>query len=136
MPCSGLKSATSLTSFAPNSRSIAVAPSRARPVWLVTSPTRLPLSGAKPCARSTSRPVWTGASAAAAGAARRGAEIASGHQARARRLGGGVGDRRRRDRRDARAERRDVAPAVRMHPVRHEHDERPRQPDRSRSTCR
>ena len=84
MPCSGLKSATSLTSFAANSRSIAVAPSRARPVWLVTSPTRLPLSGAKPCARSTSRPVWTGGVRVAGRRGARGAEVAPGHQARAR----------------------------------------------------
>ena len=45
MPCSGLNSAASFTSLASKIRSIAVAPSRARPVWLVTSPTRLPASG-------------------------------------------------------------------------------------------
>ena len=44
MPCSGLKSATSFTSLAPRTAGRScVAPSRARPVWLVTRPTRLPL---------------------------------------------------------------------------------------------
>ena len=60
MPCSGLKSATSFTSFAPKSTSIVVAPSRAMPVWLVTRPTRFPRSGTNPSARSTSSPVITG----------------------------------------------------------------------------
>ena len=38
-----------------------VAPSRARPVWLVISPTRLPRRAANPSARSTSMPLSTGA---------------------------------------------------------------------------
>ena len=37
-------------------RSMVVAPSRARPVWLVTRPIRFPLSNANPSARSTSIP--------------------------------------------------------------------------------
>ena len=60
MPCSGLNRATSLTSFALKIRSIVVAPSRARPVWLVTSPTRLFRSAANPSARRTSMPLRTG----------------------------------------------------------------------------
>ena len=55
MPCSGLKSATSVTSFASCSRSIVVAPSRARPVWLVTSPTRLPLQRREAARRAARR---------------------------------------------------------------------------------
>ena len=42
MPCSGLKSDTSVTPGAACSTSMVLVPSRARPVWLVTSPTRLP----------------------------------------------------------------------------------------------
>ncbi len=120
MPCSGLKSATSFTSGAPCSRSIVVAPSRARPVWFVTRPTRLPLSAAKPLARSTSRPRSTGRArrAAPAAAARRRNRDRSTHSCRA---GGTAGGQRRgRHRRDARAQRRHVALAVRVDAVREE----------------
>ena len=67
MPCSGLKSAASFTSGAEASRSMVGVPSRARPVWFVTSPTRRPFSGAKPSARSTSMPATTGGAGGGAG---------------------------------------------------------------------
>ena len=47
------------------SRSIVAAPSRARPVWLVTRPTRRPASDLKPSARATSTPARTGCAGAA-----------------------------------------------------------------------
>ncbi len=70
MPCSGLKSAARVTSFASCSRSMAGTPSRDRPVWLVTRPTRLPRSAANPAARIASSPVTTafGRTAGACGA--------------------------------------------------------------------
>src|SRR5262249_39346902 len=60
MPCSGEKSATSFTSGALLSRSIALFPSRSRPVWFVISPRRLSLSNAKLSRFRTSMPlrVW------------------------------------------------------------------------------
>src|SRR5690349_14169329 len=39
--------------------------SQVRPVWLVTTPTRLPASAAKSCSTSTSSPVFTRAPSAA-----------------------------------------------------------------------
>ena len=42
MPCSGLKSDTSVMPGAVCSTSMVLRPSRERPVWFVTSPTRLP----------------------------------------------------------------------------------------------
>src|SRR5215472_16083973 len=39
--------------------------SHVRPLWLVTTPTRLPARGAKSCSTSTSRPVFTRAASAA-----------------------------------------------------------------------
>ena len=65
MPCSGLRSATSVRFFAACSRSMVDVPSRATPVWLVSSATLAPASRAKPSARSTSIPVRTGARGAA-----------------------------------------------------------------------
>ena len=46
MPCSGLKSDTRVTPGAARSTSIVLTPSRERPVWLVTRPTRLPRTSA------------------------------------------------------------------------------------------
>ena len=66
MPCSGLNSATSVTPGACASRSIVLAPSRERPVWFVSRPTRLPRSRAKPSAASTSMPASTGSWSATA----------------------------------------------------------------------
>ena len=51
MPCSGLKSATSCTPGALCSTSIVCAPCAARPVWLVTRPTRLPFKRREAVAR-------------------------------------------------------------------------------------
>ena len=119
MPCSGLKSATSFTSGARCSRSIVVAPSRARPVWFVTRPTRLPLSAAKPFARNTSMPVRTGAARPRRRQGAAGAKIATGqHKLTARRHRGG--QRRGRHRRDACAQRCHVALAVWVDAVREE----------------
>ena len=64
MPCSGLNSAVSFTPGASASASIVATPSRVLPVWFVSRPTRSPLSGANPSARSTSIPVWTGGAGA------------------------------------------------------------------------
>ena len=127
MPCSGLNSATSFTSFAPCSRSIVVAPSRARPVWFVTRPTRLPCERREAlAAQHVDARSCTGARrAVAAGAGR--SEVAAGHQAGVAQCSAAASvERRRRDRRDLRAQRRDVALAVRVHAVRQEHDEQPR----------
>ena len=61
MPCSGLKSATSCDVLRAVRSGRWSWRRRVRgPVWLVTRPTRLPRSGAKPSARSTSMPVSTG----------------------------------------------------------------------------
>ena len=66
MPCSGLNSATSFTSGRGLSRSIVDAPSRARPVWFVSRPTRMPASALNPSARRTSMPASTGSVAGGA----------------------------------------------------------------------
>ena len=86
----------------------------------------MPLSGAKPCARSTSMPVCTGGRGARAGAAPAAPKSRPVMRRARAASGGGVGERRRHDRRHARAKRRHVAPAVGMHAVRQEHDEHPR----------
>ena len=65
MPCSGLNSLTSLTPGARNRTSIVEAPPRVRPVWLVTSPTRLFRSGRNPSSTRTSIPHRTGRTARA-----------------------------------------------------------------------
>ena len=70
MPCSGLKSATSVTSFGACSRSIVRRAVRARG-RCDSSPGRCacPRSRANPSARRTSMPVWTAGDAAGAGRA-------------------------------------------------------------------
>jgi len=57
IPCSGLKSATSVTPGACASRSIVLRRLRSIPVWLVMRPTRFPTNGANFCDSSTSMPV-------------------------------------------------------------------------------
>ena len=135
MPCSGLKSATSLTSLASCSRSIAAAPSRARPVWFVTRPTRLPCSGAKPCARSTSMPVMTGSRGGAVGVGPDGPKSRPVHVADRRRQAARRGSPTPRPSRRARAaaSRRPCRPDARGSTGRRRTC---RSPDRSRATCR
>ena len=118
MPCSGLNSAARVTPGAFASRSIVLTPSRDRPVWLVSRPTRLPRSRAKFSPASTSTPVSTGSWAA------RGAELSSPRSARPEGLRHGSShevvcrqQRRGCDGRHLRAQRRHVAFAVRVHAV-------------------
>ena len=104
---------------------MAVAPSRARPVWLVTSPTRLPRSGANRSARSASSPETTGGHRPG-DRQRRAAEIAPGERCRVETRRHRL-DRRRGDCRHPRPERGDVALAIGMDAVGQEDDEHPRQ---------
>ena len=127
MPCSGLKSATSFTSFAPWSRSI-VRRAVARAAGVVGDEADpLALQRREALARAARR-----CRSAPARAARRGGSVPAAPKsrpvisARPRRVGRRVDDGRRRDRRDARAQRRHVALAVGVHAVRQEHHEHPR----------
>ena len=124
MPCSGLKSATSVTPRARAQEQIDRRRAVARAAGVVgDEPDALALSGAKPSARSTSMPVCTGAAGRVAGALPDGPKSCPlSPRARAaseRHVGEGGG----RDRGDLRAERRHVALAVRMDAVRQEDDE-------------
>ena len=89
MPCSGLNSATSFTSLRLEQQ-IDRRRAVARAAGVVGDQAdALAASGAKPCARSTSMPVSTGAVARAPATAPDGAEVAAGAQrASAQRLGG------------------------------------------------
>ncbi len=99
-------------------------PSRATPVWLVSSATLAPARRAKPSARSTSMPVRTGARGAASPAradgdrgARRRLRRTGGVGGGGRGLRGGGGD----DRRQLRPQRHGVALALGVDAVGHHH---------------
>ena len=128
MPCSGLKSATSFTSFAAEQqvdRRRAVA--RAAGVVGDAARRACRASGAKPSARSTSMPVSTGGVGAGDRQRPAGAEVARRSSVvRVRQLAGTSVSADADDRRDARAQRRDVALAVGMDAVRQEDDEHAR----------
>ena len=114
-PCSGENSATRFTPAA-RIMSILRLPVRSTPVWLVISPTRLPLSAAKPSAASTSRPVSVGAlrSTSRCSPASVDGLVVAGE----RHAGRVDAQRRRRDGRDLAAQAGDGRPAERVHAVR------------------
>ena len=125
MPCSGLKSATSFTSFAPKSTSIVVAPSRATPGVIGDQADALPAQrreavGAQHVDAGQHRRATDGG-----GTVPDGAEVTAGPAPRVRGRRRQARHRGRGDGRDARAQRRHVALAVRMHAVRQEDDEHP-----------
>ena len=136
MPCSGLNSETSVTPGAACSTSMVLRPARSRPVWLVTSPTRLPFSSAKPSRASTSMPARTGAEGVGAATVASGsAGVATGSAVRAASAAPStiaaaaiVATRPRSD--------VDVTLAVGMEPAREKHHVAARRRDRSRCWCR
>ncbi len=122
MPCSGLKSATSVRFFAAWNASMVDCPPRVRPVWFVRRPILRPASRAKPSACSTSMPVIVRSMVMRPPTAPDGSTCAKSWVSTT-----GAGATRIAPPDDVRhtgAQGGDVALAVGMHPVRQEHDER------------